>query len=1775
MCLFCYNLVGLWLSPACYRRQAVVKESYWRCRCVACGTAWSRSGCGKFCLRCAAERARADQDRLLGEEAARHIAGSAHPAYPSEAPPAMDLLRWPRAAPDLPPYRPQADWLPTCHCRLCFCRLSDHKWPQHLEQHLAEIHGIDLQGYRRRILQDAMTGTKPTTPQLLRNRLAAYREKAVGPDVTLAACAGCARAKPLSKLQLVQLGLTDQVPAWLGWSQEDWSLRKTTWLSQLDSLLDTKTYWNKYFHGPERMAEAEEACRAAQTSQCALAYERAQTWLQRVELWATNILRDLNMDAVPAPAPHTTKWLLYPAACASSDPRTKLISCTLCQQCREAFGRRDANGRPNPCLGAYCRAHGLWAGPEPAPIRKLSWLGRRVLQLGRAVVCIKHLHQATSPGHPQPLYTSGNVHVFPQKGAEISRALGLLPLDLCCDIGVQFPGSHIPTVFHDPDLRISLQDLRSALWWYCSNNWEWMVATKEDAVLNHDHLGGRLEHLLAVYRRDVGEEPTIPATLRGCATASQHPAAEAEACGEMPEASAAFLDPGTEDNTPLGLWNAAMKKYDILMECESKLLRPRAAGQDEPCPREARARALRDAVQALQQLANEDIQRQLDAFEKARQEHVLTLQLGTSNTLMDSRDTAFWAHCFCDLFYRADCRERHAGQPSALHGKLWARALLKRVDFRGWAESREFAAVAANIFMRRAQMAAIHSWLRLERGFARIQNTLSTLSVEEFVAAATAQAGDFQTLAHALQCKPSRSRRLHALFKEMTVVLQDIDGSESHRSATLYQMRALRVWHGCSFLFFTLNPLDHQNPIFVSYLASERGDIERIDLSAADEKLQNFFDVRTSTDKAFFQKMAVKHPCAAMRCVRFVMERTIDTLLNCSPPANKKPQCQNLDLVASKPEPGVWQHVAAYFGVIETTKTLREHLHMLVHLVGFSHPEDLFKDTNFFPNFVQIWQYIASVCFHSEESFARYCGSDAGLAELRRQPLIPVTNRQKELLKHRASEVLTAQAHARGLSSATAAPPPPASIDWKAWPSSCHSSPSVGADAWARYAVAAANAGTMKFGNHVCLPHVCYKKPKARKGYCRMLYWHWQEYQDRNNQAAARRLHGLPLQPQLPPDCAPIHAHLPHRGLPALERTHPFHFKMTPAAMLGPCSNHDLSVLFRFGAGLPKNARSIELDQHKTLLLKDMIETITDHEYYTGGYMSKGSDHTHGLLHCLHDATLQHARRLAANPLVLGAEADPGAAATNAKKLFHRLIFALNKRQRMGFPSVYAYLFGKPSVYCSHTFVPLNLTSLFYSCEEAVENAAFVGVPAHLEAEHPPSIPDAPPASRAPTYTAYDYQWRPRFLEQFPLYFFAAGTEVGITGLPWPLLADESGSLRRHPCYERRLRDDRFVVRSKNVREDTGSMAPLRDPGTGLLLRDYDHYRKLRLDKPWRLPQLSGYFPHRPTNTEDCEALGRYALYVMLLFRPWRNTRAALAKWSGITTRQGATTDNVWGTLHGEYIRWQQELRTKASAGLALVDPPPFNSELWWCVLTYQKLRNFELVAIPKTYTARKRPADAEGNPLPTPESDTDGSASDTATSDHEPSTSCVPTTASSAPTRAPPEPLPSQPMPWKLCGDIGSGFCNHVIYSLQVCAARTRGPEATYVATFVHTVQSHGLGVDQVQLGPQQPMIHASAGLDAERLRALLRRQKQFFDDLDEQQNPDVDSQSAPGDAPFPPASPVLTYLDSYPAKGVYTPTCAIDAAVWIIQQGLLNVPSLQEPNVKQARPLIRYARC
>ena len=188
--------------------------------------------------------------------------------------------------------------------------------------------------------------------------------------------------------------------------------------------------------------------------------------------------------------------------------------------------------------------------------------------------------------------------------------------------------------------------------------------------------------------------------------------------------------------------------------------------------------------------------------------------------------------------------------------------------------------------------------------------------------------------------------------------------------------------------------------------------------------------------------------------------------------------------------------------------------------------------------------------------------------------------------------------------------------------------------------------------------------------------------------------------------------------------------------------------------------------------------------------------------------------------------------------------------------------------------------------------------------------------------------------------------------------------MKRDPCYERRIEDERFILRSQSCRDLSGQRSPLHDPSTGEILRLYDHYRELRTHTPWRVPELSGYTPPRCHDVNAPEQSGRYALFAMLIFRPWRNTRAALSLWSGLTTCRGISTDEIWAALAAEYISWRDRLQSEYAAACEGGEVPQYNTADWWRLLTYEKLRNFELTSLLKTYVERAGPLDASGKPI-------------------------------------------------------------------------------------------------------------------------------------------------------------------------------------------------------------------
>ena len=64
------------------------------------------------------------------------------------------------------------------------------------------------------------------------------------------------------------------------------------------------------------------------------------------------------------------------------------------------------------------------------------------------------------------------------------------------------------------------------------------------------------------------------------------------------------------------------------------------------------------------------------------------------------------------------------------------------------------------------------------------------------------------------------------------------------------------------------------------------------------------------------------------------------------------------------------------------------HMHVLIQLHGFAHPEDLFGRRTLTDTVRRVWHFVASICFRSTEAFAAYLGEDAAMDALQVQPLL-------------------------------------------------------------------------------------------------------------------------------------------------------------------------------------------------------------------------------------------------------------------------------------------------------------------------------------------------------------------------------------------------------------------------------------------------------------------------------------------------------------------------------------------------------------------------------------------------------------------------------------------------------------------------------------------------------------------------------------------------------------------------------------------------------------------
>ena len=83
-------------------------------------------------------------------------------------------------------------------------------------------------------------------------------------------------------------------------------------------------------------------------------------------------------------------------------------------------------------------------------------------------------------------------------------------------------------------------------------------------------------------------------------------------------------------------------------------------------------------------------------------------------------------------------------------------------------------------------------------------------------------------------------------------------------------------------------------------------------------------------------ELVAQNPLVGARVFHWTVRLVIRLLFNCA----DKPG-MHVDNIAANEVPGVFGYVRAYFGVVEPQKRKTLHIHMLVQLLGFSHPQEL------------------------------------------------------------------------------------------------------------------------------------------------------------------------------------------------------------------------------------------------------------------------------------------------------------------------------------------------------------------------------------------------------------------------------------------------------------------------------------------------------------------------------------------------------------------------------------------------------------------------------------------------------------------------------------------------------------------------------------------------------------------------------------------------------------------------------------------------------------------
>ena len=284
---------------------------------------------------------------------------------------------------------------------------------------------------------------------------------------------------------------------------------------------------------------------------------------------------------------------------------------------------------------------------------------------------------------------------------------------------------------------------------------------------------------------------------------------------------AGVLDGGVDSITPLQIWHTIMENYKIAQHCDAEIkqLLRRGNQTDITTKKIQKNEAILIAVDELSKLRHKETMDKLKEFVHREQNIDGKVPISLSDHLLSSRNPAFWCHCFMRLFPRGDCAERNPARTTSLPSWRWAKTLLTRSDSSSWRQDVEFIASVYNVFLRRDQINAVEMAVRSVAFTPAVAEDIQQITATGIISRAL-HTGEVNSVREILKQK-NLDQPLQTAFRQLQIVQQQVRGSEAEKDTLIPKFCALRLWSGCSSLFFTLNPHDIRSPLSISLLQDD------------------------------------------------------------------------------------------------------------------------------------------------------------------------------------------------------------------------------------------------------------------------------------------------------------------------------------------------------------------------------------------------------------------------------------------------------------------------------------------------------------------------------------------------------------------------------------------------------------------------------------------------------------------------------------------------------------------------------------------------------------------------------------------------------------------------------------------------------------------------------------------------------------------------------------------------------------------------------------------